>query len=74
MPMYDFRCDKCFHVWNEFYWPSEVDSLEEDVKNEKIDCPECKKPGNITFFFPSPAVKFLGEKGNSGFYSVDYKK
>jgi predicted nucleic acid-binding Zn ribbon protein len=73
MPLYQFRCEKCLYCWDEVYSVSEIDDFQEQLEKKLILCPNCKK-NDVNFFFPKPSVVFKGEKGNSGFYSVDKKK
>ena len=41
MPTYDYKCEKCEHVWEAFYLMAECHKPTEEP------CPECKEEGHV---------------------------
>ncbi|MCY2967542.1 MAG: zinc ribbon domain-containing protein [Planctomycetota bacterium] len=60
MPTYDYVCDACGHVWEEFQ-----SMMAEATKK----CPECKKKKARRRIGPGAGIIFKG----SGFYQTDYR-
>lgn len=60
MPTYDYTCDACEHVWEEF----------QSIKAEATKkCPQCKKSKARRLISPGAGILFKG----SGFYITDYR-
>jgi putative FmdB family regulatory protein len=60
MPTYDYICDACGHVWEEFQ------SITAEPTSK---CPECKKKKARRRIGPGAGIIFKG----SGFYQTDYR-
>ena len=60
MPTYDYICDACQHVWEEFQ------SITSEATKK---CPECKKKKARRRIGPGAGIIFKG----SGFYQTDYR-
>ena len=61
MPTYDYRCNSCGHVFEEFQ------SITADPLK---DCPQCKQPALVRLLAGGAGMIFKG----SGFYLTDYAK
>jgi putative FmdB family regulatory protein len=60
MPTYDYVCDACGHVWEEF----------QSITSEPTSkCPECNKKKARRRIGPGAGIIFKG----SGFYQTDYR-
>lgn len=60
MPTYDYECDACGHLFEEFQSFSEA---------QLKKCPKCKKSKLRRLFGTGSAILFKG----SGFYETDYR-
>jgi putative FmdB family regulatory protein len=61
MPTYDYRCNACGHVLEEF----------QSIKAEPLkDCPKCHQPRLVRLMAGGAGMIFKG----SGFYLTDYAK
>jgi putative FmdB family regulatory protein len=60
MPTYDYKCDACSHVWEEFQ-SIMADPLEK--------CPKCRKKKARRQISAGAGIIFRG----SGFYQTDYR-
>ena len=64
MPTYDFKCEKCGHVFEEMF-------VKYDLSNAPKECPKCKQPD-------PKRVTTAGHGGfdciGPGFYMNDYGK
>uniref|UniRef100_A0A7C4Y6C8 Zinc ribbon domain-containing protein n=1 Tax=candidate division WOR-3 bacterium TaxID=2052148 RepID=A0A7C4Y6C8_UNCW3 len=60
MPIYEFKCSKCGHIF------SELRNFED---NSKAFCPKCNGE-SYKIFSKSVGISFRGQ----GFYITDYKK
>lgn len=59
MPIYEYQCEKCGHVF---------DAIQKYTDAPLSDCPECD--GSVARLVSTPAIQFKG----SGFYITDYNK
>ncbi len=61
MPVYEYRCSKCGHVFERF----------ESIRNYKqtLECPVCGEPAHLLISGGNGLI-FKG----TGFYITDYKK
>ncbi len=60
MPTYDYECEACEHVWEEF---------QSITAKPTRKCPECGKPKAKRKIGPGAGIIFKG----SGFYQTDYR-
>ena len=60
MPTYDYRCEKCGHVWEEF---------QSITAKPTKKCPACKKLKAKRMIGTGAGIIFKG----SGFYQTDYR-
>src|SRR5262245_49691480 len=60
MPTYDYECQACDHVWEEF---------QPITSKPTKKCPECGKPKAKRKIGPGAGIIFKG----SGFYHTDYR-
>ncbi|MGE5194192.1 MAG: FmdB family zinc ribbon protein [Deltaproteobacteria bacterium] len=60
MPTYDYECEACDHVWEEF---------QSITAKPTKKCPECGKPKAKRKIGPGAGIIFKG----SGFYQTDYR-
>jgi putative FmdB family regulatory protein len=60
MPTYDYVCEACDHVWEEF---------KPITSKPTKKCPECGKPKAKRKIGPGAGIIFKG----SGFYQTDYR-
>jgi putative FmdB family regulatory protein len=60
MPTYDYECQACDHVWEEF---------QSITAKPTKKCPECGKPKAKRKIGPGAGIIFKG----SGFYQTDYR-
>jgi len=60
MPTYDYECEACDHVWEEF---------QSITAKPTRKCPECGKPKAKRKIGPGAGIIFKG----SGFYQTDYR-
>lgn len=61
MPTYDYRCNSCGHVFEEF----------QSIKAEPLkECPKCHQPQLVRLMAGGAGMIFKG----SGFYLTDYAK
>lgn len=71
MPMFDFKCNECGHIFEELVFQDEDGNF--GVKNNgdivPIICSSCSSD-NLTKLLGPPMLDFRG----SGFYATDYKK
>lgn len=58
MPLFDFKCMDCQHIWEQLI----------KNKDKKIICPKCDSK-NIEKMVSNFSIKFKGK----GFYETDYK-
>ena len=58
MPLYEFQCQKCNHLFERI----------QSVSAPDPQCPKCE--GNVERLLHAPAVQFKG----SGWYATDYAK
>lgn len=61
MPIYEYRCKKCGHVF---------ERMQKFSDPHPTDCPDCKAKDSIEQLLSAPAVQFKG----SGWYVTDYAK
>jgi len=60
MPTYEYRCDSCFHEFEEFQY----------IKDAPLEkCPKCKKNKLRRLIGGGAAIVFRG----NGFYQTDYR-
>ena len=60
MPTYDYKCDACSHVWEEF----------QSITAEPLEkCPKCRKKKARRQISAGAGIIFRG----SGFYQTDYR-
>ena len=59
MPIYEYQCEKCGHVF---------DTLQRISEDPLVDCPECKEPA-LKKLVSAPAFRLKG----SGWYETDFK-
>lgn len=72
MPIYDFKCNSCYNVWDEIWNIKDYDKNILEINENKKQCPNCLKNNISRIFYPTN-IKFTGEAGHSGFYALDYK-
>ena len=61
MPYYDYQCDECEHVFEEFHSMN---------ASPELECPSCKSENVVKMVSGGAGVHFKG----SGFYATDYKE
>ena len=59
MPIYEYQCEKCGHVF---------DTLQRISEDPLVDCPECNEPA-LKKLVSAPAFRLKG----SGWYETDFK-
>ena len=59
MPIYEYQCEKCGHVF---------DTLQRISEDPLVDCPECGEPA-LKKLVSAPAFRLKG----SGWYETDFK-
>jgi len=66
MPIYDYRCESCAVIFEQFLSTSQVKEYESGYP-----CPQCSSLCKKESVY-AVSSKFGGESGNSGFHDVDY--
>ena len=59
MPIYEYQCEKCGHVF---------DTLQRSSEDPLVDCPECGEPA-LKKLVSAPSFRHKG----SGWYETDFK-